>query len=136
MHEPYDEWEEVLLDLETYPTELTEDEKLLLEKLQIDPDLELELEALVKLEAVAESLILGAVSLTISLSAESGVVISTDGHNELLMISLLASLLKGDLDDDILDSLEKYKVLFPSWGDEAPLIYPDRTLWENTDEEK
>lgn len=74
------------------------------------------------------------VSLTLQISVE-GIDVSYDGENELLMLTLLSSLFKGDLDEIILNELPKYKPAFPNWGNETPQIFPDKTLWEKENDE-
>lgn len=118
MHEEYDEWQAILDEL--YP-ELVEEpneavetfSEELIKKFKIDP-----------------------VFITIGLSIEEGISVQSDGENDALMVALLSALFKGDLDTNILDVVPKLKPLFPSWGDETPMIYPNSTLWENIDEDE
>jgi hypothetical protein len=135
-----DEWDLILAELQ--PDLITPSEEPVKEEnedsedkeFKLNPDTLKKLEDLENLEAAMAKVAIEPVYLTIGISLTDGITVSTDGEDEVLLISLLASLLRGDLDDLILASAPKYKVLFPDWGDEAPLIYPDKTLWENTNE--
>jgi hypothetical protein len=76
------------------------------------------------------------VFLTLGLSTDEGLMVSIDGDSDLLLIGLLSSLFNGDLDEEILEQVPQYKILFPNWGDEPPMIFPDQTLWETANEEE
>jgi hypothetical protein len=118
MHESFEEneWDAVIEELEFSESNLSTEENFqqkLIAEFKIEP-----------------------VFLTIGLSIEAGVTVQVDGDNDALMVALLSSLFRGDLDKNILDEVPKFKAVFPSWGDEAPMIYPDSTLWENLDEDE
>lgn len=118
MHEPFEEneWDAVIEDLILLDSDLSTEENFeekLIAEFKVDP-----------------------VFLTIGLSTEAGVTVQVDGDSDALMVALLSSLFRGDLDSNILNEVPKFKAIFPSWGDEAPMIYPDSTLWENSDEDE
>jgi hypothetical protein len=135
MHETYEEneWDEVIDDLEelmSIDEDYDEDDE---DYDEDDEDDDEDSQSVVD-KMTAKSMC-EPVFITIGLSLDDGVVVSTAGDNEVLMITLLSALFKGDIDDKILDQLPKYKAAFPSWGDEAPLVYPDKTLWESINDE-
>jgi len=118
MHESYEEneWDAVLEELEGPEDDSWDSEED-------------------EITALTKKLEQEAVFITVGLSLNDGVMVSSDGDNDILMISLLSALFNGDIDDKILDQLPKYKVAFPNWGDETPMIYPDKTLWEHVEQD-
>lgn len=65
-----------------------------------------------------------------------GFEVEIDGDSDLIMYLLAKSVLNGDVDEQIIESLpERLQIAFQDWGGEEPFIYPDNTLIDGDEEE-